>query len=272
MLENTKETATTTKREEETVVSPEREEQSTVSLPEDLREYLEAGVQFGHVKSQVHPKMFPFIFGTRNNVHLIDVAKTKEQLNKVIQELKDLAAEGKKILFVGTKVPVRAVVREAAEELSMPYVVNRWYGGTLTNWASIYERIERLKELREKKRSEEWEKYTKHERLLMDREIDKLEHAFGGIETLEGLPDAVFIVDANEEEIATREARKTGIPSFAIVDTNVNPENVDYAIPANDDAVSSVELILNKVKAAIAKAQPKKPKKRTVRTVNTKKK
>ncbi|MDX1608231.1 MAG: 30S ribosomal protein S2 [Candidatus Spechtbacterales bacterium] len=272
-----------TKTKEET--SEKEAKTKEQNIPEELREFIEAGVQFGHLKSHVHPGMFPYIFGVRNNAHVIDVTKTKEKLNEALESLAKLAQEGKTILFVGTKVPVRSAVQKTAEDTGMPYIVNRWFGGTLTNWETIKERLEHLQALKDKTKSEEWSKYPKHERMDMEKEIKKLEHFFGGISSMEKLPDAIFIVDIHEDEIAAKEAKKTGIKSFAITDTNVNPAMVDHPIPANDDAVSSVELILawvaeefkksKKVKTSTSKkntsAKKKSAKKKTKKTANKKK-
>ncbi|MDP4010575.1 MAG: 30S ribosomal protein S2 [Candidatus Spechtbacteria bacterium] len=248
--------------ETKTKLKPKETEEP--SFPKELQEFIEAGVQFGHMKSSVHAGMFPYIFGTRNNVHIIDVAKTKEKLEISLEFIKGLISEGKTILFVGTKLPARGAVKEAAEKTGMPYVSNRWYGGTLTNWASISERITYLKDLRAKKGSDEWKKYPKHERLEMDKKIKKLEYNLGGIEKMEGLPGAVFIVDLHGNELAAREARRMKIPCIGIADTNVNPKLADFPIPASDGAVSSIKLILDKVGEAIlknkkGKVAPKQP-------------
>lgn len=229
--------------------------QEEVEISKELKELIEAGLQFGHKKSMVHPGMFPYIFGVRTNVHIIDVAKTYEKLNQALEIVGKLAEEGKTILFVGTKLPVRSLVREVAEEVNMPYVINRWLGGTFTNWKSIYSRIEYLKELREKKRSEDWKKYKKHERLQMEKEISKLEISFGGIENLEKTPEAIFLVNVHENNLSAKEAKQTNIISIGIVDTNVDPNEVDYPIPANDDSKLAVSFILNKVKEVILKNQ-----------------
>lgn len=222
-------------------------------FPKELQEFIEAGVHFGHKKSSVHAGMFPYIFGVRNNVHIIDVAKTKENLEVALEFMNGLSKEGKTILFVGTKLPIRNIVREVAEKTGMPYVVNRWFGGTLTNWASISERIAFLKELRAKKSSDEWKKYPKHERLEMDKKIEKLEYGFGGIEKMEKLPDAVFVADMHENKLAAQEARMMNIVCVGMVDTNVNPKLADFPIPANDDSVLSVRFILSKVEKSILK-------------------
>lgn len=225
--------------------------ESNQELPKDLEEFIEAGVQFGHKKSVVHPGMFPYIFGVRNNIHVIDVTATKKKLDEALEFVKELAKEGKVILFVGTKLPVRGMVRSAAEETGMPFVDIRWLGGTLTNWKTISERVQHLKDLRAKTKTEEWNKYPKHERMQMEKEIQKLEYEFGGLETMERVPDAVFVVDARQDVLALKEAKKINIPTIGIADTNINPAEITYPIPANDDAMSSVELIVTKVKDAI---------------------
>ncbi|MDX1535652.1 MAG: 30S ribosomal protein S2 [Candidatus Spechtbacterales bacterium] len=256
----------TTQKDKETKTKEVSEDEAVQELPKELEEFVEAGVQFGHEKSTVHPGMFPYIFGVRNNAHIIDVTKTKEELDKALKAVEDLVKSNKTILFVGTKLPVRNIIREAAKETGMPYVDVRWLGGTLTNWKTISQRVQHLKDLRAKKKSEEWEKYPKHERMQMDKEIQKLEYNLGGLEDMDKLPDAVFVVDAHEDNLALEEAKKIGIKTIAIADTNINPEMIDYIIPANDDAISSVELITGKVKDAMMKNTKGKSKKKTKKT------
>ena len=248
-----------------------KERAKTLDTPKELQEFLEAGVHFGHQKSEVHPGMFPFIFGVRNNVHIIDVARTKERLDTVLDFIKTLNAEGRTILFVGTKFPIREVTRKTAEATGMPHVTEYWAGGTLTNWKNIQERIEHLKDLESKKKSDEWQKYTKHERLQMEREMAKLEKKLGGIKDMTKRPDAMFVVDAAEDVLAITEARQLGIPIMAIVDTNINPASVDYPIPANDDAISSVKLILKKVEEALIKSKGSAPAKNEINEIMDKK-
>lgn len=236
--------------------SEEREvEISGNEIPEEVKEFIEAGTHFGHNKSKVHPGMFPYIFSVRNSVHIIDVFKTKEKLEEAISFLENVVKENKTILFVGTRFPHRKLVEDVANTLKMPYITNRWLGGTLTNWNTIYERIQSMKELRDTTKSEEWEKYPKHERMKMEEEVHKLEQVFGGIENMEKLPDALFITDISENSIAVREAQIKNIPIIAITDTDVNPEKVDYPIPANDDALASVQLILEKIKASLVETK-----------------
>lgn len=233
-----------------------------LNLPKELQDFLKAGVHFGHKKSVIHPHMLPYIFGVRNNVHIIDIVHTQQKLKEAIVFIKKLIKEGKVILFVNTKVPTKKILQSVAEATKMPYVTTHWFGGTLTNWNTISERIQYMQDLRKKIKSEEWKKYTKHERLQMERKLEKLEQNLGGIENMKKLPDALFIVDIKKNSLAAKEARMKNIPSIAITDTNVNPQDVTYPIPANDDSVASVKLILNKIQDAILKNQTiTKPKK-----------
>ena len=227
------------------------EEEALKNIPESQAEFLRAGAHFGHQKSRVHPSMFPFIFGVRNGVHIIDVEKTVAKVTEATEFLRTIAAAGKQVLFVGTKLPVRDLVRHAAEESGMPHMIERWPGGVLTNWKTFTQTLEHLMELEEKKKSEEWEKYTKYERLMMDREINKLELQWGGMKALKRLPDAVVIADANHDNTALKEAKKLKIPVVAIVNTNVNITLIGYPIPASDNSIPTVRLILEKISQAI---------------------
>lgn len=220
-----------------------------------VEEMNKAGVNFGHRISKCHPNMKPFVVGVKGSDHInmIDLEKTKEYFVKTLEFLEEFAKQEKIILFVGTKLPVRELVRETAEECQMPYVINRWLGGTITNFAIIKKRIDHFKELEEKKKSGELEKYTKKEQLEFDRELERLDQKFGGIKELEKLPDALFVIDMKKDELAIREAERKGIPVIAIADTEVNPETVDHYIPANDDAISSVTYVLGKVREVILK-------------------
>jgi len=229
------------------------------SFPKELQVFLEAGVHFGHKKSMVHPRMLPYIFGVRNNVHIIDVAKTKEKLEESLKYLKTMVDANKVVLFVGTKPPLKEMTKETAEAVGMPYVVNRWFGGTITNWSTIKERIDYFKELKEKTKSEDWEKYTKHERLKMKKEIEKLEENLGGIQNMAKLPDLLFVTDSKENALAIKEAKMKNIPVVGIVDTNVNPEDLTYPIPANDDSIASVKLVLDKIEEALLAGGKTKP-------------
>lgn len=225
----------------------------------DLEEMMEAGLHFGHKTSKTHPKMKPYIGGVRNTIHLINLEKTKEKLQEALDVVSDLVANGKTILLVGTRVQVKSLVRELAQETGVPYVTERWIGGLFTNFEMVQKRIEHLKDLERQKESEDFTKYTKKERLDITKEIEKLEKKFGGLKNLERLPDAIFVFDLDENELAVREAKQKGIQVLAIADTNCDPTAVDYAIPANDDAVSAVTYIAQKVREAILNARGKSP-------------
>jgi small subunit ribosomal protein S2 len=222
-----------------------------------IEEMAKAGLHFGHKTSKVHPKMFPFIFGVRNNIHIIDLEKTKEKLDEVLKFIQELVSQNKTILFVGTKPQIKDLVKEIATELGYPYITERWLGGTFTNFEVIRKRVEKLKELEKKKAEGFFERYTKKEKTKIEKMIQKLERKFGGIKNMEVLPDAVFICDMIKDKLAVKEAREMGVKIIAISDTNSDPTLVDYFIPANDDAISSVKYILEKVKEAILKAKQK---------------
>ncbi len=213
-----------------------------------LEEMLKAGMHFGHRTSRWHPKMEPFIFGKRNNIYIIDLEKSQEQLKSAIEFMQNLVQENKSILFVGTKKQVQKPLKEVAQELNMPYVVEKWLGGFLTNFTVVKKSIKRYLDLKEQKESGKLDKYTKKERLDFEREIDKMESKLGGLSNLKKLPDALFVWDIREEETAITEARKKNIPIIAICDTNVNPELVNYPIACNDDATKAVKLILETIK------------------------
>ena len=220
-----------------------------------LAEMAGAGLQFGHKTSKTHPKMKPYVASVRNTIHLINLEKTREKLREALEALRDLSAAGKVILLVGTKVQVKGPVRELAEETGLPYVTNRWIGGLITNFEMIAKRIEHLKALANKKASEDFGKYTKWEQHEMEEERERLERKFGGVKNLERLPDAMFVFDLDENQIALREAKLKGIQVFALVDTNCDPASVNYAIPANNDAVSSVKYIAGKLRDTLLQAK-----------------
>jgi small subunit ribosomal protein S2 len=221
-----------------------------VKIP-TIEEMLKAGMHFGHRTSKWHPKAAFFIFGSRNGVHIIDLAKSQEMLALALEFIKKTVSEGKTVLLVGTKTQVKKTLKKIAEESGMPYITERWLGGCLTNFNSIKKSIKRYNDLVEKRQAGKLEKYTKKERLEFDREIAKLEMKVGGISKLTKTPDAVFIWDIKKEETALAEAKKRKIPIIAVCDTNVDPTGVDYIIPANDDASKTVKLILNLVEEAI---------------------
>lgn len=221
----------------------------------EIEEMARAGMHFGQKASKVHPKMYPFIFGMRNTIHIIDLEKTKEKLKEALKFIFEFSREGKILLFVGTKPQLRDLVKEIATETGFPYVNQRWIGGLITNFQEIKKRILFLKELEEKKESEDFKKYTKKERKEIEDEIQLLEKKFGGLKTLEKLPDGIFICDLTKDHLAAKEAKMKKIKVVAICNTDANPSLANYPIPANDDAISSVKFILDKVKTAILMAR-----------------
>jgi small subunit ribosomal protein S2 len=217
----------------------------------DSEEMVQVGLHFGHRSSRVHPKMKPYLYGVRNGVHIIDLEKTIEKLKEALKFIQELISEGKVLLLIGTKIQIKDLAKTVAKDCSLPYVSERWLGGTFTNFEIIKKRIEYFKDLERKKKEGELEKYTKKERAKIDRELRNLQIKFGGIKDLTQLPDAIFVLDMKEDEISIKEARMKGIKVIGIADTNVDPTLADYPIPANDDALSSVRYILEKVKEAI---------------------
>lgn len=215
-----------------------------------LKELLEAGCHFGHQVPRWNPRASPFIYTARDNVHIIDLAKTKEGLEQAAEFVKTLAAEGKTIIFVGTKRQARGIVEEEAKRAGAFYLVVRWLGGLLTNWEQIKKNLERLVKMRAEKKAGGWQEFTKKEQQLKEKELAKLEKLYGGIADLAELPQALFLVDIRKEEAAVKEAIKTGVTTVAIVDTNANPDLIDYPIPANDDAVGSIRLIVSYIAQA----------------------
>lgn len=224
----------------------------------DIEEMMEKGLHFGHRVSKLHPKMKPYVSGIKNGVHIIDLEKTAKELEKALKFVSSLVADGKNIIFVGTKIQTRNLLKAAAEECEIPYVIERWLGGTFTNFATISKRVDYFKDLEQKRATGEFEKYTKKERLKLDRELESLRIKFEGIKNMTKLPDAVFLLDLRKDITCVREAKRKGIKIIAIADTNVDPNLADYLIPANDDAISSVKYIIDKVSQAV-----KNPKKQT---------
>jgi small subunit ribosomal protein S2 len=224
-----------------------------MSLPDySMRQLLEAGVHFGHQSHRWNPKMRNFIFGARNNIHIIDLAQTVPLLHRALEAVSDTVAKGGRILFVGTKRQAQDAVAAAAKKSAQYYVNSRWLGGTLTNWKTISESIKRLRKLEEMLGSGEAQAYTKKERLTLTRERDKLDRALGGIKDMGGLPDLVFVIDTNKEDIAIKEARRLNIPVAAVVDTNCDPDGITFVVPGNDDAGRAITLYCDLIaKAAI---------------------
>lgn len=210
-----------------------------------MRDMLQAGVHFGHQTRFWNPKMKPFIFGSRNNVHIINLEKTVPMFDDALNYLSSVASKKGKILFVGTKRAATEAVKDAALSCDQFFVNHRWLGGMLTNWKTVRQSIKRLKDLEAQSLDGTFEKLTKKEALMRTREMDKLEKSLGGIKDMGGLPDVLFVVDADHEHIAIKEANNLGIPVVSIVDTNSNPDGVDYIIPGNDDAIRAVQLYLN---------------------------
>ena len=223
----------------------------------NTEDMIKAGVHLGHQTSKLHPKMEKFVLGIRNTVHVIDLEKSAEYLKKALEAIEEISKEGKDILIVGTKIPLRETVREIAENSKIPCVTERWLGGTFTNSKNIFKRVQYYKDLKEKKAKGELDKYTKKERIKIEEELEKLEKKFGGIKDMEELPEAVFICDLKKDNLAMREAKIKKVKVFAICDTNVDPTGVDYPIPANDDALSSVRYILERVALAAGKSKIK---------------
>jgi len=214
-----------------------------MALPDySMRQLLEAGVHFGHQAHRWNPKMAEFIFGTRNNIHIIDLEQTVPMLHRALQAVSDTVARGGRILFVGTKRQAQDAIADAAKRAAQYYVNSRWLGGTLTNWKTISHSIHRLRKLDEMLASDQAQVYTKKERLTLTREKDKLDRALGGIKDMGGLPDLMFIIDTNKEDIAISEARRLGIPVAAIVDTNSDPGDITFPVPGNDDAARAITL------------------------------
>src|SRR6202020_1488437 len=215
----------------------------TMAVPDfSMRQLLEAGVHFGHQSHRWNPKMADYIFGARNNIHIIDLAQTVPLLHRALQAVSDTVAKGGRILFVGTKRQAQDGVAEAAKRSAQYFVNSRWLGGTLTNWKTISGSIKRLRHLDEVLNSGDANAYTKKERLTLQRERDKLDRSLGGIKEMGGLPDMIFVIDTNKEDIAIQEAQRLNIPVAAIVDTNSDPKGITYVLPGNDDPARAISL------------------------------
>ncbi len=216
-----------------------------------MKQLLEAGVHFGHRTRRWNPKMKPFIYGVRNGIHIIDLQKTLKYANEAYLFMRELAAAGGRVLFVGTKRQAREIVKEEATRAGQFYVNHRWLGGMLTNFRTIQASIRRMKELERQKEEGLFARYTKKEALLLERKLAKLERALGGVRDMVQLPDALFVVDVGHEAIAVKEANKLRIPVVGLVDTNCDPTPIDYPIPGNDDAVRSIRLFCSKMADAL---------------------
>ena len=221
-----------------------------MALPEfSMRQLLEAGVHYGHQTQRWNPRMAQYIYGDRNGIHIIDLTQTVPMLEQALKVVRDTVAKGGRVLFVGTKRQAQKAVAEAAEKSAQFYMNHRWLGGTLTNWKTVSQSISRLKAIDESM-EQGAEGLTKKERLQLEREQAKLQASLGGIREMGGLPDLIFVIDVNKEDLAILEARKLGIPVVAVVDTNTSPEGVDYIIPGNDDAARAIALYCDLVSRA----------------------
>ncbi len=217
-----------------------------------MKELLEAGVHFGHQTKRWNPKMKEYIFGERNGIYIIDLQKTLKMFKEASKFVQDLAAEGRVILFVGTKRQAQDAIAEEAQRCSMFYVNQRWLGGLLTNWVTVQKSVKRLKELDEMATDGRYDLLPKKEVIKLERERKHLQANLAGIKNMTRLPDAIFVIDSNKEQIAVRESRKLGIPVVAVVDTNCDPSEVDYVIPGNDDALRAIRLFTSKISESIA--------------------
>jgi small subunit ribosomal protein S2 len=220
-----------------------------------MKELLEAGVHFGHQTRRWNPKMKEYIFGERNGIHIIDLQKTLKMFREAARFVGDLSAQGRSILFVGTKRQAQEAIAEEANRCGMFYVNHRWLGGTLTNWATLQKSIKRLKMLKAMVEDGRMDQLSKKEAARLKREMDHLQQNLGGMENMTSLPDAMFVIDSNAEEIGVREARRMGVPVVSIVDTNCDPELVDWVIPGNDDALRAIRLFTSKIADAVVEGR-----------------
>ena len=223
--------------------------ENNTSLQQQL---LDAGVHFGHLRKKWNPKMLPYIFAEKKGIHIIDLNKTTECLQETANVLKQVARSGKKILFVGTKKQAKDIVTECAQRVNMPFVTERWLGGMLTNFNTVRKSVKKMQSIEKMLNDGTFDSITKKERLTLSRDKDKMERVLGGIAQLSRVPAALFIVDIGHEHISLAEAKRLGITTFGVVDTNCDPTKVDFAIPANDDATKSIAIITNYITAAIA--------------------
>ncbi len=222
--------------------------ENNTSLQQQL---LEAGVHFGHLKKKWNPKMLPYIFAEKKGIHIIDLNKTVDHLQETAAALKQIARSGKKILFVGTKKQAKDIVNECAKRVNMPFVTERWLGGMLTNFNTVRKRVKKMQSIEKMLGDGSFDSITKKERLTLSRDKDKMEKVLGGISQLGRIPAALFLVDIGHEHIALAEAKRLGITTFGLVDTNCDPNKVDFAVPANDDATKSIAILVNYITAAI---------------------
>ena len=220
-----------------------------------MKELLEAGVHFGHRTRRWNPKMRPFIFTERNGIHIIDLHQTMTRINRYYEMVREIITKGGTVLFVGTKRQAQATVQQEAERCGMPYINSRWLGGTLTNWVTIKQRIDYLNRMERRLAAGEFRGLPKKEQTDMEKELLKLNHRIGGIKTMTRLPDMIFVVDTRREDLAVLEANKLGLPVLAVVDTNCDPDPIDYVIPGNDDAIRAVKLLTKVIADAVEEGQ-----------------
>jgi len=231
------------------IIKKEQTMENNTSLQQQL---LDAGVHFGHLKKKWNPKMLPYIFAEKKGIHIIDLNRTVECLQETAAVMKQIARSGKKILFVGTKKQAKDIVNESARRVNMPFVTERWLGGMLTNFNTVRKSVKKMQSIEKMLGDGSFDSITKKERLTLSRDKDKMEKVLGGIAQLGRVPAALFIVDIGHEHIALAEAKRLGIATFGVVDTNCDPNKVDFAIPANDDATKSIAIIVNYITAAVA--------------------
>lgn len=234
-----------------------------------LQDMLKAGVHFGHQTAKWHPRMKPYLFDSRSGIHIIDLRKTQEALQKALDFIAAEVKKGKVILFVGTKRQAQKIVAAAAQSCSMPYVSERWLGGTFTNFGNIHRQVKKLLDLEQQKEAGELEKkYTKKEQVVIKKEMDRLNRSFGGLRNLNKMPDMIFVVDIKNDKIAVHEANNMNVPIIALCDSNADPETVNYPIPSNDDAIKVIELMCQAVAKTVKENYQKAP---VIQTNNTKK-
>lgn len=224
-----------------------------MTLPKELSELLEAGVHFGHQAKRWNPKMKKFIFGKRSGIYIIDLEKTLEKIKEAQEFLRGVARDGKDILYVGTKKQAQGVIKEIASTFNMPFIVDRWVGGLLTNFEMVKSRIEHYKQLLQQRDEGSFDKLPKKEVVRMNKELGRMDTNFSGVKDMEKMPGALFVVDPKKEILAVREAQKVGIPIVALIDTDSDPEVIDYPIPGNDDALKSIKVILSFIMDAVGK-------------------
>ena len=221
----------------------------------NMRQLLEAGCHFGHQSHRWNPKMAPYIFGARNNIHIIDLAQTVPMMHQALVKVSDIVSGGGRVLYVGTKRQASEGIADAAKRSAQYFINHRWLGGTLTNWATLQKSIKRLKLLKAMTEDGRMEQLSKKERARLDREMKHLQQNLEGIENMTQLPDAMFVIDSNAEEIAVKEARRMGVPVVSVVDTNCDPDVVDWIIPGNDDALRAIRLFTSKISESVAEGK-----------------